>query len=436
MYQALPPSPLRVLIDASVERMPENAAGTECASESRPEIFAKIGMNAENHCPLLTSDKLCRVQVELGHDPLPHACATYPRLVRSIGGVEEQALSLSCPEAARLVLLNPNLLDTHPFPQADPAPSGSREAAPTHFWPIRAVVLNVVRNRLYPVWQRLFLLGVLCRRLDSIASGEVEQDVPAFLDRFERAVAAGTLRQPMQALPADRKAQMDAVLRLAGLMLHKSIVKPRFVQTVHAFTEGIGNGPGATLESLTARYAQAHDRFYAPFFARHPQIAENFLVNTIVRCQFPFGREGMKAGSQPDMSREFALLTAQFALTRGLLIGVAGFHGKEFSTAHVVHTVQAASKHFEHHPEFLKMAHELLVELRLDGTNGLAILLRVAETDPAEGEARPAFPAISVPAMPDGRSAWAARPAGKAPPGWIDPLPTAPPMRPRGRQPR
>ena len=78
------------------------------------------------------------------------------------------------------------------------------------------------------------------------------------------------------------------------------------------------------------------------------------------------------------MTREFALLTAQFALMKGLLIGVAGFHRETFSAEHVVHTVQAAAKHFEHHPEFLNEAHDLLVESQMDGARGLAILLRHA----------------------------------------------------------
>jgi lysine-N-methylase len=148
---------------------------------------------------------------------------------------------------------------------------------------------------------------------------------------------------------------------------------------------GIGNGPSATLETLTSNYSLAYDRFYAPFFDRYPYILENLLINTIFRCQFPFGRQKPREGSVPtapdpptSMTREFALLIAQFALVKGLLIGVAGCHREAFSTAHVVHTVQAASKHFEHHPEFLNMAHALLVETRLDGARGLAILLRNA----------------------------------------------------------
>jgi lysine-N-methylase len=214
----------------------------------------------------------------------------------------------------------------------------------------------------------------------------------------------------MDKMPTDRAAQLDMVLRLAGMMLHKSNVRPRFVECVQAFTSGIGNRPGATLETLAAQYALGQERYYAPFLARHPYIMENFLINTIVRCQFPFGKEGMRAGAQPKKGREFAMLAAQFVLMRGLLIGVAGHHGEAFSTAHVVHTVQAASKHFEHHPEFLSMAHGLLVEAGLDGDRGMAILLRDASlnrlpTSQAADEAMPASAGIPDQKRPEGRSA-------------------------------
>jgi lysine-N-methylase len=192
------------------------------------------------------------------------------------------------------------------------------------------------------------------------------------------------------------------VLRLAGLILHRSNVSARFSECVRAFTSGIGNGPGATLETLTAQYARAHDLCFAPFFERHPHILENYLVNTVVRCQFPFGREGMEIGAEPRRAREFAKLTAQFALIRGLLIGVAGFHRASFSTAHVVATVQSAAKHFEHHPEFLKLSHELLLESQMDGARGMAILLRNAGQEESAATSPGAFqprPTLSAPAV-------------------------------------
>jgi len=105
----------------------------------------------------------------------------------------------------------------------------------------------------------------------------------------------------------------------------------------------------------------------------------------------------MKPGATPSMTRQYALLTAQFALLKGLLIGVAGFHREQFSAGHVVHTVQAAAKHFEHHPEFLNEAHALLVESRMDGASGLAILLRHKSARRVSDGPMPASVAIEAP---------------------------------------
>jgi lysine-N-methylase len=367
-----------------------------------PAVFARIRMNAANQCPLLTSDDLCSIQVELGEEMLSHACKTYPRVVHAIDGIEEISLSLSCPEAARLVLLTPDLfangpvsLSPVPLNPAQPAAIPAQETAtalPTAFFAIRETVLALVRNRTYRLWQRLFLLSVLCNRLDELTRGEIDSTAIRLLADFHTIVSSGSLRQVMDSLPNDPAAQVDVVLRLAGLMLYKSNVRPRFAECIHEFTTGIGNEPAATLESLTAHYKAAHDRYFEPFFQRHPPILENYLVNTILRCQFPYGKEGMLPGAAPRMSHEFALLIAQFTLTKGLLIGVAGFHREAFAAEHVVHTVQAAAKHFEHHPDFLSNAYTLLVERRMDGARGTAILLQNSPAGTLSDDAIPQAP--------------------------------------------
>ena len=379
--QGLPESPLRSLIHASILLAPKDAGpqdgfGTAC--------FAKLQLDSSSECPLLSADRLCRIHAECGEEFLPRTCATYPRIVHNVGGYKEKALAFSCPEAARLVLLDPDL----PPPTARHAAAAEAENGdlgepkpwlPPYFWPIREAALNLVRNRAYPLWQRMFLLGIFSQRLDAIAAGQLNRSIPQFLRDFDATVVRGTLQKMMEAQPIDRAAQLDVVLRLAGLMLHRSNVTPRFGECIHAFTAGIGNGPGATFEKLTAEYTHVHNRYYAPFFARRPHILENYLINTIVRCQFPFGADGMNEGATPSMTKEFTKLTAQFALMKGLLIGVAGFHRENFSSEHIIHTAQAASKHFEHHPEFLNLAYQLLIDSGMDGARGMAILLRNAE---------------------------------------------------------
>jgi lysine-N-methylase len=390
-YQSLPAGPLRTLISDSVVKIEQSAPSGKDSGNT--PIFAQILMNSANQCPMLTGERLCRIQGELGPEMLAHTCATYPRIVHQVGGLKETALTLSCPEAARLVLLSPDFLslglgtdEPNGPPSAEvqvalvePEDASTKEnmqPLPPDFFAIRESVLAIIQMHSYPLWQRIFLVGLLCRRLDSIVQGESDKGVSEFIASFKTAVATGSLRPSLETLPVDGAAQLDIVLRLAGLMLHRSNVTPRFAATIQAFTTGVGNGPGASLESLTRQYTLAYDTWFEPFFRRHPYILENYVINTIVRCQFPFGREGMAVGAIPQMAQEFAKLTAQFALTRGLLVGVAGFHGALFSSEHVILTVQSAAKHFEHHPEFLKLAHELLMERQMDGARGTAILLR------------------------------------------------------------
>ena len=405
-YQNLPAGPLRTILDENVLRIPQPAPASRGSAAA---AFAQIRMNPSRKCPLLSADGLCRIQMEHGEEFLPHSCATYPRVTSCVDGVTEKALSLSCPEAARLVLLNPQL-NTGAGQDRGLRAGGNRarEGDPclTYFWSIRNAAMALIENRAYPLWQRLFMLDLLSRRFDDIAPDERLEKVPRLLAEFEATVASGHLQANIDTLPEDYAQQLDMVLLLAGMMLHRSYVRPRFVECIQAFTQGIGNGPGATLESLTSGYRTAHDRYYAPFFQKHPYILENYLINTMFRCRFPFGRDWAKTGATPSipstlsMTRESNLLTAQFALMKGLLIGVAGFEREQFSASHVVHAVQAASKHFEHHTDFLTEAHALLVEKRLDGQLGLAILLRNENSRapwPEFPAPWPASPAIHVP---------------------------------------
>jgi lysine-N-methylase len=180
----------------------------------------------------------------------------------------------------------------------------------------------------------------------------------------------------MEAIPADLNVQLDLVLRLAGLRLARTHIGQRFLDTIEEFKRGIGNGPGSTMETLIGCYGEAHDRWYEPFMREHPHVMENLLVNAVFRSLFPFGAKAGELNAAPDMEREFALLVSYFALMKGLLIGVAGCYREEFGAEHVVRTVQAAAKHFEHHPGFLDEAYALLAASGLDNARGLTMLVR------------------------------------------------------------
>ena len=62
----------------------------------------------DGRCPMWRNDGLCRIQAELGEEALCKTCREFPRLTHDYGDFVEMGLELSCPEAARFILSNPD----------------------------------------------------------------------------------------------------------------------------------------------------------------------------------------------------------------------------------------------------------------------------------------------------------------------------------------
>ncbi len=66
-------------------------------------------MTREKRCPFLNRQNLCDIFTELGEDRLCQVCTEYPRWYTRVGYYEQQDLSLSCMEAARLFFTVPEI---------------------------------------------------------------------------------------------------------------------------------------------------------------------------------------------------------------------------------------------------------------------------------------------------------------------------------------
>ena len=77
----------------------------------------------DGQCPFLNKEKLCRLILELGEDVLSVTCREHPRFWEEYGDYRETCLSISCPEAAKLLLEEPLELysrETDETASADP----------------------------------------------------------------------------------------------------------------------------------------------------------------------------------------------------------------------------------------------------------------------------------------------------------------------------
>ena len=174
-------------------------------------------MTIENgRCPMWRDDGLCRIQAELGHEGLCQVCRDFPRLRHDYGDFVELGLELSCPEAARLILMR----ESQPGVELSIPGNGEGdydEEAMSVLKKTRQQVLEILANTSYSVPEALTLALLYGYHAQSeLDSGE--------------------------ALPFDSKAALDETKELAkpadfrellNFYAELEILTPRWAQMLH-----------------------------------------------------------------------------------------------------------------------------------------------------------------------------------------------------------
>jgi lysine-N-methylase len=338
-------------------------------SKGNDADFARFTL-ADNGCVFL-AEGLCSIQLKMGESYLSNTCASFPRAVVMVDGVEERSLHLSCPEAARLVLLNQNPYDWGPDGEGSFADNGvtkldsqhaSREGAPYPFFEeVRELFVDALRPGKYARWQRLAIVGQLSEELNAIlqcgdpARGQAGETAE-FIARSRETLIAGSfdVRVP-QARP---QIQIETVLELIVSRIGSDFTVHRFLECYREFMQGLRWGPESSMEELDSRYAEARVRNYAPFMKQHEYLLDNFLINYCIRTVFPYGHReiGQRIGIdyiENSVRRQYLLLAVHYAVVRAVLIGMSAFHGAEsgraaFGTEHAIKLVQSYAKAFLH----------------------------------------------------------------------------------------
>jgi len=347
-----------------------------------PYSFVKM-----NHhiCPFLTDQRLCMIQNILSEEDLSITCATYPRILNNVDGVLERSLYLSCPEAARLVLLNKNPMR---FNSSETVANIRNIQIPIlntenvhnkpyrYFEKIRTFVIVLLQDRTYPLWQRLIILSTFCSRLDQVAVEYYEKDIFYLISYFTDKIQNGEFRKPMNNADNNLDRQLQAIKILIVYRLQGEFVGKRFLDCVSEFRQGLGFTEGVSLKEASMQYAEVYNEYYQPFMENHEYILENYLVNYVFKNLFPFGPQKNILFEQRSIYTEYTMLILHYFMIKGLLIGMAGYHQKDFNVKHVVKLIQTFDKTIGHNLSYLKQALQFIKASNMNNTGGMTILIK------------------------------------------------------------
>jgi lysine-N-methylase len=350
-------------------------------TSSNDDDYAKVVLSGAE-CPFL-SEGLCSIQKRLGEAYLPNMCATYPRAMNLVGDVLQRSLDLSCPEAARVALLNPTPMefveqDYQPgsirlanFPSLDIS-SLNNSASPYGFFrDVRRLVLSLLQNRSYPIWKRLVMVGCLGERLANgrNAVSEAEEYVNRRFDDGPYECSAHSTTQ------------LAMVLDLIVARISTDSNPRSFLNCYKQFIEGLQWTSESTSAQLGARYREVCDRYYIPVMSQYPQILEHYLVNYVYRTLFPFGLPELNRKLANDrvsspIAAQYMLMIAYFAILQTLLIGMAGFHQEAFGPDQIISLIQSGTKTFQHSLAYPGRVIQILADNTMTTPATLCVLIR------------------------------------------------------------
>lgn len=324
--------------------------------------FGLLKMKPDGACHFQQEDKLCAIQKTLGAQALSHTCMVYPRYLNQFGAQRENALGISCPEAARLILLNPQPMQfgtMAPVPGVDDRPltfyrfPSRNDGDPAQIAVLndfRAVIIAILQFREISLGARVMLLGFLLEDANRIVSCGQFAHASELLPTLASFV--GMLSHPAQLETqfAQIKPNIPRKLEIMTQLIAKSLMigaSTRFNECLLSAAHGLEadeEGATATTGNLLNKYSQSYQLFYRPFFQDKEYIFENYLVNQVITRLFPFTR-----GSYLDLYREMIF---NLSILQVLLVGMAA-QQKGLDEARVVQLFQSFSRKADHNRSHL-----------------------------------------------------------------------------------
>lgn len=313
--------------------------------------YAKIKADENMKCSFLNEDKLCNIFIELGESYMCDTCTFFPRQMTAIDQRVEIDLSVACPEAARLILLNPDGIDfvmkeegfaKHtPFTYPD---------VTSHFWDMRMFAIQILQNRQASIESRLLVFGMFMERMQTTPESDWEQKLPIYISEYNDILNRSAALDLHKYLPND-EGMINILYTLLEFQKEYEVFNRRFDECIEASEEGLQLTGRDELQHSVALYTQYEQMYYKPFFEEKEYILENYLVNYVFKNNLP--------KNQTSFVKEYERLFMYFLFLKGAMIGLAGYH-QVLSEDLVLKLIQSFTKALDSNADFRNLMENIL----------------------------------------------------------------------------
>ena len=316
-----------------------------------PDVdYGKVKLKKDKRCPFLDECNYCIIQSKLGEEYLSNVCTSFPRILNKIDGYYEMSLDVSCPEAARILLLkeegiefeeNEETLGKHIISSEIDTKSKEFKNLPIkYFKEIRDLSIKIIKNRKFDLNRRLYILGEFINELEEELKYNYE-NVLKFIKEYD----INSVKDPYEKDDFSYLLQVDFfkktmkylnTLNEVDSLLFKDYTKK--VMTGFNFEDD-------NISKYANIYIEAFEEYSKEYMIKNSFIFENYLVNFIYNYMFPFSEN-------QSVFDGYIMLLMRYSFIRFYLVGKYIVNKNE-SKEEIVRFIQVFSKSIGHHRNYL-----------------------------------------------------------------------------------
>lgn len=331
--------------------------------------YAKINLNENNICTFLNEDKLCSIHSELGPEGLCYTCKIYPRVYNKVGSSYEESLVLSCPEVARLALLNKGKMS---FTEIEMNITFNTYYTNTIkknediFWLIRVFTIDLLQNRNFKLGERLTLLGLFFEQSYICIEEERKDTLISIIESFNLLLVTEEVHNVLNSFNKHNNNELNIINVVNSLENLKKNNKI-FEELMKDFYEGLLESEEAEAVTMS-KYNKNYEAYYKDFIRDHEHILENYLVHNVFTNLFPFSN----SSSPFD---EYCILVFNYILIKGYLIGISGKH-KRIDEELAVKLIHSYNRTYDHGNNLIKHIYDILKNKQMMTLENIISLLK------------------------------------------------------------
>ena len=302
----------------------------------------EIQLTKNKTCPLLCEDNLCFIQKNLGENYLSNTCAEYPRHTREINGFLEKSLSMTCPVASQLALLNPLPMKFEKIDFTATRQNSYLQIDKTilplfdYFIDLQMFIISLLQNRNFSLEERLIILGFFLDRTDELVLNNQAEQIPHLIDTYLSSLTTQDFHKMIDSIAPMPTQKIKFNFDLLEHLYHTASSEELFIY-IDDITKAFHLEHQNDIQILMDIYEKNRNLYYNPFMEKYHYIFENYLVNQIFQNLFPFTLKG-------TLTHNYIIFITLFSITNFFTLGMSAIHEKALTPTHITQLLAFLTK--------------------------------------------------------------------------------------------